>query len=67
MKQSPSSSLIYFFRSGQARIVQASSEGGRGIHLIHGMSSSDDDDDDGFDDFAFHDGNVPSPPSMCTA
>lgn len=55
--------LAFLLRSGQARIVQASSEGGRGIHLIHGMSSSDDDDDDGFDDFAFHDGNVPSPPT----
>lgn len=55
--------LAFLLRSGQARIVQANTEGGGGIHLIHRLSSSDtddDDDDNDFDDFSLH-GNVPSP------
>ena len=57
--------LYLFFRSGQARLVRATTEGGSGIRIIHGMSSSDseeDDDDDDDVDFAFHGGKVPSPP-----
>lgn len=55
--------LAFLLRSGQARIVRASS-GTSGIHLVHGFSSSDSDDEEYFDDdFAFHDGNVPSPPT----
>lgn len=50
--------------SGQARVVRASSASGSGIHLINGLSSSDSDDDEGYDDdFDFHRGNVPVPPS----
>ena len=48
--------------------MQANTEGGGGIHLIHRLSSSDtddDDDDDDFDDFSLH-GNVPSPQSTWT-
>lgn len=55
--------LAFLLRSGQARIVQANTEGGGGIHLIHRLSSSDtddDDDDDDFEEFSLH-GNVPSP------
>ena len=54
--------------SGQARVVQASTVSGSGIHLIHGLSSSDSDDDEGYDDdyFNFHRDSVPVPPSMST-
>lgn len=53
--------LAFLLRSGQARLVRATAEGGGGIHLIHGLSSSDSDDDDDFgDDFPCCD--VPSPP-----
>ena len=46
--------------------MRATTEGSSGIHLIHGISSSDSDDDEDYDDdFAFHDGNVPSPPGKC--
>ena len=52
--------------SGQARLVRATAEGGGGIHLIHGLSSSDSDDDDDFgDDFPCCD--VPSPPGTLRA
>ncbi|KAJ7337061.1 DDB1- and CUL4-associated factor 11 [Desmophyllum pertusum] len=56
--------LAFLLRSGQARLVRATTEGGSGIHIIHGMSSSDsdDDEDDDDDDFAFHNGKAPSPP-----
>jgi len=47
--------------SGQARLVRATAEGGGGIHLIHGLSSSDSDDDDDFGD-EFPCCDVPSPP-----
>lgn len=45
--------------------MRATTEGGSGIHIIHGMSSSDsdeDEDDDG--DFTFHHGTTPSPPGI---
>ena len=52
--------------SGQARLVRATAEGGGGIHLIHGLSSSDSDDDEDFgDDFPCCD--VPSPPGTLRA
>lgn len=55
--------LAFLLRSGQARLVRATTEGGSGIHIIHGMSSSDSDDDEDFDgDFAYHDGKAASPP-----
>ena len=59
--------LIFFsLLSGQARLVRATAEGGGGIHLIHGLSSSDSDDDDDFgDDFPCCD--VPSPPGTLRA
>ena len=44
--------------------MRATTEGGSGIHLIHGFSSSDSDDEDFEDDFPLHNGNAPSPPSM---
>lgn len=54
--------LAFLLRSGQARLVRATTEGGSGIHLIHGFSSSDSDDEDFEDDFPLHNGNAPSPP-----
>ena len=61
------STLLFVFYSGQARLVRATTEGGSGIHIIHGMSSSDSDDDEDYDeDFAFHDGKAASPPGMVT-
>lgn len=63
------SSLYTFFGSGQARIVETSTEGGVQIHghVIRNLSSSDgdDDDDDLLEDFAFY-GDVPIPQSMWT-
>ena len=45
--------------------MRATTEGGSGIHIIHGMSSSDSDDDEDFDeDFAYHNGKVASPPGI---
>ena len=52
--------------SGQARLVRATAEGGGGIHLIHGLSSSDSDDDDDFGD-EFPCCDVPSPPGTLRA
>ena len=48
--------------SGQVRLVRGSTDGGSGIHLVHGMSSSDSDEDE--EDFAYHNGEAPSPPGM---
>ena len=43
--------------------MRATTEGGSGIRIIHGMSSSDSEEDEDDDvDFAFHGGTVPSPP-----
>ena len=41
--------------------MRATTEGGSGIL---GISSSDSDDEYYDEDFAFHDGNVPSPPGI---
>lgn len=55
--------LAFLLRSGQARLVRATTEGGSGIRIIHGMSSSDSEEDEDDDvDFSFHGGTVPSPP-----
>jgi len=53
-----------FFESGQARLVRATTEGGSGIRIIHGMSSSDSEEDEDDDDvnFAFRGSKVSSPP-----
>lgn len=59
------STFLNIVSSGQARLVRATTEGGSGIHIIHGMSSSDSDDDEDFDeDFAYHNGKVASPPGI---
>lgn len=59
------STFLNIVSSGQARLVRATTEGGSGIHIIHGMSSSDSDDDEDFDeDFAYHNGKAASPPGI---